>query len=150
MGEAELGSEKFRLIKRHIMSLRVKSVWGVQQMLGCGIDCDLNTMAEVIGVCQWFGRRHQRCDKSPVIRILWFANTWFVNWFACFLRNRLWFEYLICPEKWFELIWIEIQDELIWNSNQMQITGLTEFDKLHLSVTNHHHDFSYFHGLTNE
>ena len=27
-------------------------------MLGCGIDCDLNTMAEVIGVRQWFGRRH--------------------------------------------------------------------------------------------
>ena len=40
-----------------------------------------------------------------------------------------------------EVIWIEIQDELIWNSNQMQITGLTEFDKLHLSVTNHHHDW---------
>ena len=38
-----------------------------------------------------------------MIRILWFANNWFVNWFACFLSKRLWLQYLICPEKWFEL-----------------------------------------------
>ena len=66
-----------------------------------------------------------------------------------FSEQQALIEDLICPEKWFELIWIEIQDKLIWNSNQMQITeALPNLINSTYQLPTIIIIFSYLHGLT--